>query len=58
VGTLDTYPDYTSANVPAIRDGEPFTLRLNQPVHAVAIRVLGKPARSFSSCAELAAYGQ
>jgi hypothetical protein len=44
--------------VPVIRDGDPFTLRLPQPVHAVAIRVVGKPGRSFSSCAELSAYGQ
>ena len=58
VGALDSYPDFTSAQVPAIRDGEPFTLRLNQPVRAVGIRIVGKPARSFSSCAELAAYGQ
>ncbi len=56
VGKLDTYPDFTSAQVPVLRDGEPFTLRLNQPVRAVAIRVVGKPARSFSSCAELSAY--
>lgn len=57
-GALDSYPDFTSAKVPALRDGEPFTLRLNQPVRAVAIRILGKPARSFSSCAELSAYAQ
>jgi DUF1680 family protein len=57
-GALDSYPDFTSAQVPVIRDGEPFTLRLPQPVHAVAIRVVGKPGRSFSSCAELSAYGQ
>ncbi len=55
---LDSYPDFTSAKVPAIRDGEPFTLHLNQPVRAVAIRVVGRPARSFSSCAELEAYAQ
>jgi uncharacterized protein len=58
LSTLDSYPDFTSAKVPAIRDGEPFTLRLNQIVRAVAIRVVGKPARSFSSCAELEAYAQ
>jgi len=58
LAALDSYPDFTSAKVPAIRDGEPFTLHLNQPVRAVAIRVLGKPARSFSSCAELEAYAQ
>ena len=58
LAALDSYPEFTSAKVPAIRDGEPFTLRLNQPVRAVAIRVVGRPARSFSSCAELAAYAQ
>jgi len=58
LAALDSYPEFTSAKVPAIRDGEPFTLHLNQPVRAVAIRVVGRPARSFSSCAELAAYGQ
>jgi hypothetical protein len=58
VGELDSYPEFTSAQVPAIRDGEPFTFRLPQPVRAVAIRIVGKPARSFSSCAELSAYGQ
>jgi len=58
VGTLDAYPAFTSAKVPALRDGEPFTLKLSQPVRAMGIRIVGTPARSFSSCAELAAYAQ
>ena len=33
-------------------------MKLAEPVRAVGIRIVGKPARSFSSCAELAAYGQ
>jgi hypothetical protein len=57
VATLDSYPQFTSARVPALQDGEPFTVKLPKPVRAVAVRIGGKPARSFSSCAELAAYG-
>ncbi len=57
-GTLDAYPELTSAQVPGLRDGEPFTLKLKEPVRASAVRITGKPARSFSTCAELAAYAQ
>ncbi len=56
VATLDSYPAYTSREVPPLKDGEPFVVKLPQPVTAIGIRILGKPARSFSSCAELAAY--
>jgi hypothetical protein len=41
-----------------------FLVRLPQPVTAVALRVLGKPAsgdnpqQAFSSCAELQAFAQ
>ncbi len=57
VGPLESYPGFTSAKVPALRDGEPFAMRLDKPVRAVGIRIVGKPARAFSSCAELSAYG-
>jgi DUF1680 family protein len=57
-GVLDGYPALVSSRIPGLRDGEPFTLKLAQPVAAVAVRVVGRPARSFSSCAELAAYAQ
>ena len=56
VATLDSYPAYTSANVPALKDGDPFVVKLPQPVRALAIRITGKPARQFSTCAELSAY--
>lgn len=57
-GVLESYPALVAARVPEMRDGEPFTLKLAQPVAAIAIRISGKPARSFSSCAELAGYAQ
>jgi hypothetical protein len=56
VATLDNYPPFTSAQVPSLQDGQPFVVKLPQPVRALAIRITGKPARLFSSCAELAAY--
>jgi hypothetical protein len=58
VATLEAYPAFTSAGIPGLRDGYPFAVRLKQPVHALAIRIVGRPARAFSSCAELAAYTQ
>ncbi|HVX65707.1 MAG TPA: hypothetical protein VHA11_03845, partial [Bryobacteraceae bacterium] len=58
VGTLESYPLLGSSAVPALHDGEPFTLKLKQPVRAIAVRIVGRPGRSFSSCAELAAYTQ
>jgi len=58
VAVLESYPTLNSAQIPALRDGEPFTVRLPQPLTVIAVRIVGKPARSFSSCAELAAYAQ
>jgi len=58
VATLETYPAFTSAGIPGLRDGDPYAVRLKQPVHALAVRIVGRPARAFSSCAELAAYVQ
>ncbi len=57
VATLDSYPEATPKEIPALRDGQPFEARLKEPVKAVGIRILGRPGASFSSCAELAAYG-
>ncbi len=56
VATLESYPSLGASQVPRLRDGEPFAVRLQPPVRAVAIRITGTPARLFSSCAELAAY--
>ncbi len=58
IATLDTYPDGSAKQPPPLRDGEAFTVKPNPPARAVAVRILGKPGGAFSSCAELAAYGQ
>jgi uncharacterized protein len=41
---------------PSLKDGQAFEAKLAAPIRVVAIRVTGKPAREFVSCAELAAY--
>jgi DUF1680 family protein len=56
VATLDSYPATTATTAPGLRDGEPYQVRLPQPVKAVGLRIVGKPGQSFSSCAELAGY--
>lgn len=33
-----------------------YELKLNEPLEVIAVRVLGRPARTFITCAELAAY--
>jgi DUF1680 family protein len=53
VGELSTYSG--SAD---LKDGTPFELVLDQPIKVVAVRVVGKPAKDFTSCAELAAYAR
>jgi hypothetical protein len=58
VATLDTYPDTNANQPPGLRDGEPFSVKLKEPVQAVGVRILGRPGRSFSSCAELAGYAK
>jgi hypothetical protein len=57
-GRLESYPTIAAGYVPGLRDGEPFTFKLAEPTRVVAIRIAGRPARSFSSCAELAAYAR
>ena len=57
VGPLDSYPETTSKDIPNLRDGQPFEVRLKEPLKVVGVRVLGRPGAFFSSCAELAAYG-
>lgn len=64
VATLDSYPATTSTDSGGIRNGQRFEVRLETPVEAVAVRIVGRPAsgdapdQAFSSCAELAAYGE
>ncbi len=63
VGDLSDYPATTATDDKNLKPGQTFTLRLPEPVKAVAVRVIGtpacgnKPTQAFSSCAELQAFG-
>ncbi|MBV9867654.1 MAG: glycoside hydrolase family 127 protein [Abitibacteriaceae bacterium] len=62
VGTLTDYPDTTATDAHGLKDGQMFTLKLQAPLQAVAVRVIGKPAsgdnpaQAFASCGELQAF--
>ncbi len=64
VGTLAEYPATTAADSKGLNDGQRFTLKLAEPAKVFGVRVVGKPAsgnndkQSFSSCAELEAFGE
>jgi len=59
VGALKDYPATTATNPAGLTAAERFVCKLPQPVNAVAVRVIGKPAsgdnpaQAFSSCGEL-----
>ena len=63
VDELSGYPATTASDNCQLKPGQAFTLRLPEPVKAVAVRVVGvpacgnKPSQAFSSCAELQAFG-
>lgn len=63
VGSLKTYPQTTAEAPPLLSDGQPFELRI-APTRVYGVRVVGKPScgdkpkQTFSSCAELAAFGE
>jgi DUF1680 family protein len=58
VGVFEDYPAATATDAKGIRPGRRFTVKFD-PVEAVAIRIIGKPAsgdnlrQAFASCAEL-----
>jgi uncharacterized protein len=62
VGELAEYPATTATDAGGLKPGQSFTLRLTQPVQAVAVRAVGAPAggdnpkQAFCSCAELQAF--
>jgi uncharacterized protein len=64
LGELGDYPATTATQPAGLKEGQKFTLRLNEPVKAVAVRVAGVPAcgdnarQAFSSCAELEAFAE
>jgi hypothetical protein len=61
---LEEYPATTATDARDLRDGQVFSLRLREPVRAVAVRVIGRPAsgdnpqQAFASCAELQAFSE
>jgi len=63
VARLDGYPATTATDAKGLKGGESFPA-VFQPVEALGIRVVGRPAsgddgrQAFSSCAELQAFGQ
>ena len=63
VATLSTYPNTTAADAGGLQAGQTFTATF-QPVRALAIRVLGRPAggdnpmQAFASCSELQAFNK
>jgi hypothetical protein len=56
VASFDLYPATTSLTSAGLSDGQPFEVRLPQPIEVYGIRVVGYPAGNCASCAELAAY--
>jgi DUF1680 family protein len=64
VGSLDSYPATTATESAGIQRGQTIELRLDRPVMAVAVRVIGAPSRgdnpdqAFSSCGELQAFAE
>ena len=58
VGVLEDYPAATATEARGIRPGMRFSVRFD-PVEAIAVRIVGKPAsgdnlaQAFASCAEL-----
>jgi uncharacterized protein len=64
IGTLNSYPRTTPTDAAGLKGGEAFELKLERPVEAVAIRIVGVPAcgtntaQSFASCAELSVFSR
>ena len=61
--TIGELADY-SADGKKLKAGQTFTLKIPEPVKAIAVRVSGTPAsgdspkQAFASCTELQAYGE
>ncbi len=64
VGELADYPATTAGNSGGLTAGARFRCKLAEPVQAVAVRAVGKPAcgdasqQAFSSCGGLSAFSQ
>ena len=64
IGEIGDYPATTATSNAKLRSGQPFTLRLAQPMEVIAVRVAGAPAsgdnpkQAFASCGELQAFSE
>ncbi|AMV36420.1 beta-L-arabinofuranosidase domain-containing protein [Planctomyces sp. SH-PL62] len=64
IGELADYPAATATQAADLKPGQPFELKLKEPVAARGVRVVGVPAsgdapdQAFSSCAELEAFSE
>ncbi len=64
VASLAAYPATTASQPAGLRPGQPFTIVLPQPLQALALRVIGRPAggnapqQPFATCAELQAFAK
>ena len=62
IGELASYPEADGVVAPDLQPGQAFELKLDAPIVAAAVRVVGVPAtgdsprQAFSSCGELEAY--
>jgi len=62
VGELSGYPVTDASSAPRIPEATPFTLGLETPVRATAVRVIGAPShgkntgKNFAICSELQLY--
>jgi hypothetical protein len=62
IGELQDYPATTATDPAHLKGGEVFTYKLPNPLKALAVRVIGKPAcgnnskQAFASCSELQAF--
>lgn len=62
IGELTDYPETTATHNAGLKDGQSFSLKLPNPVKAVALRIVGRPAcgdnprQAFASCSEIQAF--
>jgi DUF1680 family protein len=56
VAQFNAYPMTNASTPPQLAEGQRFELRLPQAMMVYAIRLVGRPAGDYASCAELNAY--
>lgn len=56
IATLECYPDVTAASDPDLTDQKSFEVNFPHQTHVYGIRIVGRPARTGVTCAELSGY--